>query len=105
MQISPRSSRLLSCSFIAAYLYLSAQTNAQTRTSGALTGIVTDQTNAVIPNAEVELKELARGTTHSTKTDREGLYQFFLLAPGKYTLSITPNGFRGERRTVEVLLG
>ena len=79
--------------------------SAQTTTSGALTGIATDQTNAVIPNAEVELRDLAKGTMRSTRTDRDGLYQFFFLAPGKYTLRVSHDGFREERRTVDVLLG
>jgi Carboxypeptidase regulatory-like domain len=39
------------------------------------------------------------------KTDREGTYQFFFLAPGKYTLTVTCVGFRRESRAVNVLLG
>jgi hypothetical protein len=79
--------------------------SAQTTTSGALTGVVTDQTNAMVPNAEVELRDMAKGTIRPTRTDSEGLYQFFFLAPGKYTLRVTHDGFREERRTVDVLLG
>src|SRR5215831_5912667 len=79
--------------------------SAQTTTSGALTGVVTDQTNAVVPNAEVELRDIAKGTVRSTRTDSGGLYQFFFLAPSKYTLHVTHDGFRQERRTVDVLLG
>jgi len=79
--------------------------SAQTTTSGALTGVVTDQTNAVVPNAEVELRDVAKGTIRSTRTDSGGLYQFFFLAPGKYTLRVTHEAFREERRTVDVLLG
>jgi hypothetical protein len=84
---------------------LTCALQAQTTTSGALNGVVIDQTNAVVPSAEVEIKDLARGTTQSTKTDREGLYQFFFLVPSKYRLFVTHDGFREERRTVEVLLG
>src|SRR5438445_316294 len=51
----------------------------QTTTSGALTAI-TDQTNAVVPNAQVEIKDLAKDTTLSTKSDHEGLHQSFFLA-------------------------
>ncbi len=84
---------------------LNCELRGQTTASGALTGVVTDQTNAVVPNAEVEIKNSAIGTTQSAQTDREGLYQFFFLAPGKYTLIVRQAGFREERRTVEVLLG
>jgi hypothetical protein len=53
---------------------------AQTTTSGCLTGVVTDQTNAVVPNAEVEIKDNRKGTMQSTATDRQGVYRFFLCA-------------------------
>jgi len=82
-----------------------SELNAQTTTSGGLTGVVTDPSNAVVPSAEVEIKDNAKGTTQSTKTDREGVYRFFFLAPGRYTLTVTHAGFRDEKRGVNVLLG
>jgi Carboxypeptidase regulatory-like domain len=78
---------------------------AQTTTSGGLTGVVTDQSGAVVPDAPVELKDNAKGTSQSTKTDREGVYQFFFLSPGRYVLTVTHVGFRKETRAVNVLLG
>jgi hypothetical protein len=79
--------------------------NAQTTTSGALAGVVTDQSSAVIPYANVEIRDNARGRIQSTRTDREGAYQFSFLAPGRYTLDVRHSGFREEKRTVDVLLG
>jgi hypothetical protein len=79
--------------------------DAQTTTSGALAGVVVDQSSAVIRDANVEIRDNAKGTTRSTKTDREGAYQFSFLAPAKYTLTVTHSGFREEKRTVDVLLG
>jgi len=79
--------------------------NAQTTTSGALAGVVADQSNALLPDADVEIRDNAKGTTKSTKTDREGVYRFFFLAPATYTLTVTRAGFREEKRTVDVLLG
>jgi hypothetical protein len=67
--------------------------------------VITDQTNALVPNAEVEIKDSTKGLTQSTKTDGEGLYRFFFLNPGKYTLRVSHSGFREERRSVDVLLG
>lgn len=78
---------------------------AQTTTSGALAGVVTDQSNAVIADADVEIRDNAKGTTQSTRTDREGVYRFFFLLPGTYTLTVTHAGFGERRRTVDVLLG
>jgi hypothetical protein len=79
--------------------------NAQTTTSGGLTGVVTDQSGAVVPNAEVKIKDNRKGTIQSTTADREGVYRFFFLAPTMYTLTVMHQGFRKESRTVDVLLG
>ena len=43
-------------------LSLSKGTGAQTATSGGLTGVVTDPSNAVVPDANVELNDNAKGT-------------------------------------------
>jgi hypothetical protein len=90
---------------ISTSLSLANRGTAQTTSSGALTGVITDQTNAVVRDAEIEIKDSARGTTRSTKSDRDGLYQFFFVAPSRYALIVTHNGFREERRTIEVLVG
>ncbi len=96
--------RLLLCSsLVGACLLLAAK--AQTTTSGGLTGVVTDQSGAVMPAADVEIRDNAKGTAQSTKTDREGVYRFFFLAPAGYLLTVTHVGFREESRTVNVLLG
>jgi hypothetical protein len=79
--------------------------SAQTTTSGGLTGVVTDPSSAVVPDGTVEIKDIAKGATQATRTDQEGVYQFFFLAPGKYTMTVTHQGFREESRTVNVLLG
>src|SRR6266566_2424260 len=48
---------------------------------------------------------LSFSNAQTTKTDREGVYRFFFLAPGRYTLTVTHVGFRQESRAVNVLLG
>src|ERR1035441_5887115 len=62
-------------------MLISSLTIAQTTTSGGLTGVVADPSGAVIVYAEVEIKNDSKGTTQSVKTDREGVYRFFFLAP------------------------
>jgi len=78
--------------------------NAQTTTSGAVTGVVTDQSGAVVPNADVEIRDITKGTIESTKTDRDGVYRFFFLSPSQYTLTVVHDRFRSETRSVTVLL-
>jgi hypothetical protein len=84
---------------------VSRNLNAQTTASGGLTGVVTDPSGAVVPDASVEITDNAKGTTQATKTDREGAYQFFFMTPGKYTLTVMHDGFRKQSAAVNVLLG
>jgi hypothetical protein len=81
------------------------EARAQTTTSGGLIGVVTDPSSAVVPDADVEIRDNAKGTTQTTKTDREGVYRFFFLAPGRYALAVGRDGFQTERRDTSVLLG
>src|SRR6266496_3613017 len=105
MRFWPVRSLLSSVLLLFLSLSFSNELNAQTTTSGGLTGVVTDPSNALVPNAEVEIKDNAKGTIQSTKTDYEGVYRFFFLAPGRYRLTVTHVGFRRESRAVTVLLG
>jgi hypothetical protein len=94
-----------SFSFLLLVFSFASDLNAQTTTSGGLTGVVTDQSGAVVPDAVAEVKDNAKGLTQATRTDREGVYHFFFLSPGRYTLTVTHAGFREENRAVNVLLG
>ena len=78
---------------------------AQTTNSGGLTGVVTDASHAVVPDAEVEIKENTKGSAQAVKTDHDGVYQFFFLAPGRYVLTVIRSGFRQDSRAVNVPLG
>src|SRR5690349_18134535 len=78
---------------------------AQSIVSGDITGTVTDPTGAVIAKAAVTLKSLDRGETQVTNTNESGFYRFSLLKPGRYAVSISHGGFRGEQRSVDVNVG
>ena len=58
-----------------------------------------------MPDTEVEIKDNSKGVAQLTRTDRDGTYHFFFIAPGKYTLIVRHDGFREDRRTVDILLG
>src|SRR5215472_13631906 len=106
MKISPASSLTLHMVLlIGVSLLFVCELNAQTTASGAVAGVVTDQSLAVITEAEVEIRNDAQGTTQSTRTDREGVYRFFFVPPGAYTLTVRHTGFQEVKRTVNVLLG
>jgi len=78
---------------------------AQTSTTGDITGIVTDQTGAVVPDAKVTLKDNAKGNTQDATTNREGIYHFYLLTPSSYTVTVTATGFTSASRTADVGVG
>src|ERR1700727_2011700 len=81
------------------------QLSAQTQTTGEITGVVTDQSGAAVPNAKITLKDDAKGTTTTTETNKDGVYHFQLLIPSNYTVSATSSGFQEVKRTVNVALG
>src|SRR5437588_9459909 len=96
-------------SFFAAVLLVAALlvggAGGQTTSSGALSGVVIDKTNAVVPDAAVTIIDVAKGTTDSARTNGEGVYQFSFLRPAGYALSVTHPGFQEERRSVTVQVG
>jgi len=86
-------------------LMLSDGVAAQNATSGGLTGVVTDPSEAVVQDADVGLKDNSKGTQLHAKTDTSGAYLFSFLLPGSYTLTVTHPGFQTATRSLDVLLG
>ncbi len=78
---------------------------AQNVVTGGISGTVTDPSGAVVPNASLTLKSNSGGTAETTVTGSTGLYNFSLLKPGPYTVTISQSGFRGVSQKVDVLLG
>jgi hypothetical protein len=70
---------------------------------GAITGIVTDPSGAVVPNAGVEVINKAMGTRQMLKTNDAGVYNALYLIPGRYQISVEIPGFKKAiRDNVEV---
>jgi hypothetical protein len=78
---------------------------AQNIVTGGISGTVTDQSGAVISSATVNLKSKSTGEAQTTVTSSAGLYNFPLLKPGTYSVSISQSGFHTVNETVEVQLG
>jgi hypothetical protein len=78
---------------------------AQSLTTGDITGVVTDPTGAVVPNANATLKSVETGATQTTMTNAQGMYRFSLLNPGRYTVAISATGFRSNQKTAAVSVG
>jgi hypothetical protein len=61
---------------------------------GRMNGLVTDPSDALVPDAVVTLRSEATGVLLSTKSDDSGGYIFDLLNPGLYTLEVKAAGFK-----------
>lgn len=88
-----------------AVVFLSMKLASQTAISGGLIGVVTDPSGAVLQNADVEIKQNSKGTTQSTRTNRDGVYRFFFLAPDQYLITVIVSSFEAANRTVKVSVG
>jgi Carboxypeptidase regulatory-like domain len=66
---------------------------AQTTSMGTMTGVVTDQSNAVLPGATVTITDKSTGTSQSTTTNNAGRYVLVNLRPGTYDITVTKTGF------------
>jgi len=78
---------------------------AQTIVTGGLSGTVTDPSGAAIASATLTLKSSATGESFSTTSSASGEYQFSLLKPGEYTLTISKDAFNTSTRKINVQLG
>ncbi len=83
----------------------SGRAAAQTQSTGDVTGVVTDPTGGVVPNAKVSLKSATKGSVQDTVTNKDGAYRFYLLPPGPYVVSITATGFSSQNGPVSVAVG
>src|ERR1041385_822167 len=80
-----------------------------------LTGIVTDPSGSVVPDAKVVLKDAQSGSARETVTNGEGYYTFASVPVGAYIIPVDAKGFQtykadqislggGERRNINATL-
>src|SRR5687768_16951062 len=70
---------------------------------GSVAGNVNDPNGAALPGATVELKNVETNVATTTTTNEEGSYSFPLVQPGRYTLTVTSQGFTtSQREGIEV---
>ena len=72
---------------------VSQQAIAQTE-KASVSGRVTDQSNAAVLDAEVQIKNTDTGVTTLVKTNGEGVYALPSLNPGNYVMTVNKTGFR-----------
>jgi len=77
---------------LALFTLLGVSVNAQTVT-GTVQGVVSDSKGAVIPGAEVTVRNVETGQTRTLKTNADGYYVATFLPLGRYNVSAAASGF------------
>ncbi len=68
------------------------------QTGGSLSGVVTDQTGAGLPDVAVTIKNVDTGATRTIATDGGGHFQASGLPPGRFEIRAAKQGFADETR-------
>src|SRR5664279_4744171 len=66
--------------------------------SGSITGSVTDATSAVVPAADVTIRNTDTGIERKTQTTDAGIYNAAFLPPGRYEVLAAKTGFSNSLR-------
>src|SRR5262245_47811633 len=66
---------------------------AQSTVTGAIRGKVTDQQDAVLPNATVTITNIGTNRVDTTNTNDDGAYDVRNLQPGTYKVEVASQGF------------
>jgi hypothetical protein len=72
---------------------------AYAQANSEVTGIVTDQTGAVVAGAAISLTDQATGSTRTTVSTGSGLYDIAGLNPSNYNLKVVAKGFQTYTQT------
>src|SRR5258708_20416366 len=89
----------------AALLALTPTASAQ-KTSGTITGTVTDPSGAAVPGATVSAVNERTGAARQAVTNEQGSFSFPELDPSVYTLTVNKGGFKKlTERNVELHVG
>ncbi len=78
-------------------LFLVLPGNAQE--NATITGTVVDSTDAVVPNVEITLTNVATGQVRKTTTDSSGIYLFANVGVGRFTVDAAVKGFQRYTKT------
>ena len=84
---------------------LASTLSLQAQFSSVLEGTIIDQTDAVIPDAQVEVEDIATGTGRTVVSLSAGSYRISALGASTYRVTVTAEGFQTyvqERVTLEV---
>lgn len=81
------------CCFVLSLICLAGIAVGQTETA-TISGLVTDESGAVVLGAQVQLQSVERGTMRTALTNNAGIYVFPSLQPGQYQIKVQKAGFK-----------
>ena len=73
---------------------VASNASAQTASSGSVAGLITDSQGASVSGADVTLVDTATRSTQTTQTNDAGRYNFPVVSPGIYDLTVSKSGFK-----------
>ena len=79
--------------FLLPLMFAVAGVGAFAQANSELTGIITDQTGAVVPDAKITITDPGTGASKSTTSGSTGLYDISGLNPANYNMKVTAKGF------------
>src|SRR5207302_5153240 len=84
---------------IVAVSFVLARTEVMAQSTAQISGVVTDQSGAILPGVEIKVTQTDTGITRSAVTNETGLYILANLPIGPYRLEAVLPGFRSYVRT------
>src|SRR6266700_1459027 len=74
--------------------------------NGSISGTVSDSTGAVIPAAQVSVRDELTGASRAAATNSQGFYEFLAMKPSKYELTVEAKGYgRAVKHDIDVVVG
>jgi Carboxypeptidase regulatory-like domain len=73
--------------------------------TGTITGTVRDPSNAVVPNAQISLRNLGTGATRTVHSGNLGQFNVTGLPVGTYEVTVTSGNFATYKTNAEVTVG
>src|SRR6476620_9389449 len=68
--------------------------------TASIRGVVSDASQAPLPNAKVTVTDADRNTSQTVTSDNAGRYVVTALPPGHYTLAVEASGFKKYEHSV-----
>jgi hypothetical protein len=89
--------------FLLPLFFVLACVGAYAQANSELTGIVTDQTGAVVAGAKITLADPATGAVHTGESGSTGLYNIAGLNAANYNMKVTAKGFEAfEQKNIVI---